>query len=98
MGSEMCIRDSNMIYRNKPEGQDELQYSQPYSQAAQAVVGGGGRSGATANDIAAGGAALGTGTDDFRARLERTQEHQQSTGFINGLEQRVRDVKDILRG
>ena len=88
----------NMLYRNKPEGMDELQYITPYTQAAATVIGGAGRPGATANDVAAGGAALGATSDAFRDRLARTPQHQQTKGFINGLEQRVRDVKNVLRG
>lgn len=95
------IRDTNrhkLVYRNKPEGQDELAYISPYTQAAQTVIGGGGRAGAAANDVAAGGAALGASADAFRDRLARTPEHQQTKGFISGLEDRVRGVKNVLRG
>jgi len=95
------IRATNrhsLLYQNKPEGMDELQYVAPYAQAATSVIGGGGQAGRTANDVAASGAALGASSSAFSSRLARTPEHQQSQGFINGLEQRVRDVKNVLRG
>jgi len=95
------IRKTNrhkLVYRNKPEGASELEYISPYTQAATSVIGGAGRPGGTASDVAAGGAALGASSDAFRDRLARTPQHQQTKGFINGLEQRVRDVKNVLRG
>ncbi len=95
------IRATNrhsLLYTNKPEGMDELQYVQPYAQAATSVIGGGGQTGRTANDVAASGAALGASSSAFSSRLARTPEHQQSQGFINGLEQRVRGIKNVLRG
>jgi len=88
----------NMLYRNKPEGMDELQYISPYTQAATAAIGGGGRPGGTANDIASAGAALGSSASAFNSRLARAPEQQQSTSFINSLEQRVRGVRNVLRG
>ena len=83
------------LYQNKPEGQDPLQYIGPYLSMAQSAVGGGRTQ---ANSLAAGAAALGASQDAFAQRLQRTDEMTGSTGFINGLEDRVRGVKDLLRG
>jgi len=98
LGKIRATNRHKLVYRNKPAGIDELQYISPYVQSATTVIGGGGRSGATASDVAAGGAALGASGAAFSDRLARTPQHQQTKGYINELEQRVRDVKDILRG
>lgn len=87
-----------MLYQNKPSGVDELQYITPYIQATQQVVGGQGGSKAAVGDIAGGGAALGATAAQFNERLARTSQNQQTKGYINSIEERVRGVKNVLRG
>ncbi len=88
----------NLIYQNKPESQSEMAYIQPYVQAAQAAMGGAVGQNQDASSVAVGGAALGTDPAAFQQRLARTSANQNSQGFITGLEDRVRGVKDLLRG
>ena len=87
-----------MIYQNKPEGMSALEYVAPYASMANSVVGGGSGDTKRWGTLAAGGAALGASPDAFAERLKRTDEHQNSVGFINGLESRVRNIKNVLRG
>jgi hypothetical protein len=86
------------IYRNKPQAMSELQYIQPYVQAAQQAMGGGQGREQAVGDVAVGGAALGASPDAFRQRLARTSAQKNSQGFIRGLEDQVRGIKDVLRG
>ncbi len=88
----------NLIYQNKPESMSHLQYIQPFVQAANQAMGAAGQVGQTASDVAVGGAALGADAGAFQQRLARTSGNQNSQGFITGLEDRVRGVKDLLRG
>lgn len=88
----------NLIYRNKPEGVDPLQYSQKYAQMAEAAIGGGAGNKKLLGSLAAGGAALGASQDAFAGRLQRTDAQRNSQGFINGLEETVRGVSQVLRG
>lgn len=81
------------LYANKEPGKDELQHLQPYVASAQAALGGQGTM-----DVAAQGAKLGASSQGFSARLQREDAVRNSQGFIGGLEQRVRGVKDVLRG
>lgn len=87
-----------MIYRNKPEGQDPLDYSSKYAQMAESAVGGGQGNKKLVGSLAAGGAALGASQDAFAGRLQRTDAQRNSQGFINGLEDTVRGVSQVLRG
>lgn len=87
-----------MIYRNKPEGQDPLEYSSKYAQMAESAVGGGQGNKKLVGSLAAGGAALGASQDAFAGRLQRTDAQRNSQGFINGLEETVRGVSQVLRG
>lgn len=87
-----------LIYQNKPEGVEPLQYAQKYYQMAQAAVGGGQGNKQLVGNLAAGGAALGASADAFAGRLARTDAQRNSKGFINGLEETVRGVKNVLRG
>lgn len=80
------------LYQNKPEGVDELQFLQPYAQAALKA---GGRN---MPELVAQGAALAQTGEEFASRLQRESGVRNSSAFITGIEQSVRGVKDILRG
>jgi len=88
----------DQIYQNKPEGQDPLQYIGPYVSMTNSVIGGGQGDKALSGSIAAGGAALGASQDAFAQRLQRTDAHTSTSGFINGIEGKVRGVSNVLRG
>jgi hypothetical protein len=85
-----------LLYRNKPEGLDELAYLTPFVQSAASVVGG--QNKGLMKGLATGGAALGASGAQFQERLRHTTQNQQSSGFINQIEERVRGIKDVLRG
>ncbi len=87
-----------LIYSNKPEGVSDLAHIQPYVQAAMNAMGGTGGLGQQMSDVAVGGAALGASAGAFQQRLARTSANQNSQGFINGLEDRVSGVSNLLRG
>ncbi len=87
-----------LIYSNKPSGISDLAHIQPYVQAAMQAMGGTGQLGSQMSDVAVGGAALGANAGAFQQRLARTSANQNSQGFINGLEDRVRGVSNLLRG
>lgn len=86
------------IYQNKPEGVDALQYIGPYVAMTSNMIGGGSGNKQLQGDLVAGGAALGASQDAFANRLKRTDQHTASSGFINGIENKVRSVANILRG
>lgn len=86
-----------MLYRNKPEGVDEMSYLQPYVQAAMTAMGGGDDV-SNVSGVVAGGAALGATPDSFAQRLAREDKVQSQAGFINALEQRVAGINQIFRG
>ncbi len=88
----------DLIYSNKPEGVSDLSHIQPYVQAAMQAMGGTGGLGQQMSDVAVGGAALGASAGAFQQRLARTSANQNSQGFINGLEDRVAGVSNLLRG
>ena len=87
-----------LIYSNKPDGVSDLSHIQPYVQAAMQAMGGTGGIGQQMSDVAVGGAALGASAGAFQQRLARTSANQNSQGFINGLEDRVSGVSNLLRG
>ena len=87
-----------LIYQNKPDGLSEQQYLQPYVQSARQIMGGGQGQETAVADVATGGAALGASGDAFGQRLNRTAGVQNSSGFISGMEDRVRGVSNLLRG
>lgn len=83
------------LYRNKDEGVSELQYLQPFVQTAMSALGG--KKGAV-HSVAAEGAILGSDPASFAARLQREDAVRNSSGFISGLEERVRGLNNVLRG
>jgi hypothetical protein len=87
-----------MIYRNKPQGVDELEYMKPYTQAALSAMGGASGNVSHVSGVVAGGAALGSSEAAFMSRLKRTDQVRNSSGFISGLEDRLQNVSGILRG
>lgn len=87
-----------LIYQNKPEHLDELQYIGPYAQMAGQVLGGASGNQQIVGDLAAGAAALGASQEAFAGRLQRTDQFTGTKGFIGGLEERVRNVRNVLRG
>ena len=88
----------NALYRNKPSGMDPKAYVGQYAQAALSVVGGSAGREQELSNLVGGGAGLGATPDAFRNRLARTDANRNSTGFVTGLEDRLRSVKGILRG
>lgn len=84
------------LYRNKPDGVDELQYVSQYAAIAQQMLGG--NRGKGIGDVVSQGAALGSSPADFQSRLMREETVQHSSAFINSLEGRMRGVRNILRG
>lgn len=84
------------IYAMKPEGMSPEQYIAPYLQSAAAVVGGGSQS--AFRKLVVGGAQFGADPGSFLNRLRRTREATSSQGFITGIEQRMREVKGVLKG
>jgi len=88
----------NALYRNKPSGMDPKAYVGQYAQAALSVVGGSAGREQELSGLVAGGAGLGASADAFRNRLARTDANRNSTGFITGLEEKLRSVKGVLRG
>jgi hypothetical protein len=86
------------IYRNKAAGVDELAYLDPYVRAASAAIGGGSGNTQQLSELAGGGAALGSSPDAFAARLQKTDQIQNSAGFISNLESRVSGLANFLRG
>ncbi len=82
------------LYQAKPDGVDELQFMAPYTQTAAAALGGQ----SNVSEVAAQGAKLGADPQGFASRLQREDAVRNGTGFITGLEQKVRGVKDVLRG
>lgn len=81
------------IYRNKPEALTAEQYMAPYIGASMQVVGGD-----EAAEIAIGGAQFGSTAAQFGERLKRTDAVTGSSGFINGMESRMRDLNSIFKG
>jgi len=81
------------IYRNKPEGMSEEDYIMQYYQAAMQISGP-----HNAEGIAIGGAQMQADPYSYQARLQRTAEYQSSSGFINGLEERLRTLSGVLGG
>jgi len=81
------------IYRNKPEGMSEENYIMQYYQAAMQISGP-----HNAEGIAIGGAQMQADPYAYQARLQRTAEYQSSSGFINGLEERLRTLSGVLGG
>lgn len=86
----------DLLYKSKPEGVDPLEYINKYRQAAQQVISGGDRQ-RLGNAVAA-GARLGANPEQFAGRLRQEREVTGSQGFVTGLEDRMRSVKNILRG
>ena len=85
----------SLLYQNKPEGVNPLEYISPYINAAQQVISGGGD---RMSKIVGYGARLGANQEQFGQRLAKEKEVTGSSGFITGLEDRMRAVKGVLRG
>lgn len=81
------------IYRNKPKSLSEEAYIQPYFQSAQQVL-----RPRNAAAAAIGGAQFGASGGVFADRLRRSNENRTSSNFIAGLEARMQDVSEVLRG
>lgn len=81
------------IYRNKPPGMGEEEYIMQYYQAAMQISGPHG-----AEALAIGGAQMQADPYAFAARLQRTPEYQSSSTFINGIEERLRELSGVLGG
>lgn len=81
------------IYRNLPNGMNPRQYMAPYIAMASQFAAPG-----EVNDLAIGGAQFGADPAAFRARLGRTDAVTSSAPFIQGLENRMRDLSGVLRG
>lgn len=83
------------IYRNKPEGVNELNYIQPFAQSAMQALGG--NRGQGISKVVGEGAALGGSAQSFSARLAKEDVVKNSSGFIAGLEKTMSSVSNILR-
>lgn len=86
-----------VMYANKPDGQDELSYLQPYDTLAQQYLGGSGGDTGRLGRAVAQGAGLGATPDAFRQKLQRTDEFSSTDTFINGLGAKVRGARAVLR-
>ena len=82
-----------VIYENKPEDLEPEAYLQRYAQSAAAVL-----RPANVEDIAIGAARFGSDSGTFGARLERTDEVTGSSAYINGLENRMRNLNKVFKG
>jgi hypothetical protein len=81
------------IYRQKPEHLSAAEYMSPYLQAASGVM----RPDAAA-DTAIGGAQFGASPEAFKDRLMRSNEVRTSAPFIQGLENRMSELKQVFKG
>lgn len=84
------------LYRNKPDGVDELQYISQYAAVAQQMLGG--NRGKGIGKVVGQGAALAGSPDAFMNRVAREDTVRNSSNFINSLEKRMSGVSQVLRG
>ncbi len=82
-----------VIYENKPEDIEPEAYLQRYAQSAAQIV-----RPQNVEGIAIGAARLGSDSGTFASRLERTDEVTGSSAFINGLENRMRNLNKVFKG
>lgn len=85
------------MYKMKPDGLSEVQYTSQLGQQAFQVLGGSGGQKDRLGRVVAQGAALGATPDAFRGRLSRTREATNSNGFMGGIEQKLRAARGVLR-
>lgn len=81
------------IYKNKPSALSEEQFLLPYHQSAMKVA-----RPEEAADIAIGGAQFGASSSAFAQRLRRTDAATSSAPFVNELQNRLSDLRGVLRG
>jgi hypothetical protein len=81
------------IYRNKPASMSAQQYMAPYFNMAVQVA-----APQEAAKLAIGGAQFGADPNAFRNRLARTDAVTGSSPFISRLEQRLSNLKGVLKG
>jgi len=79
------------MYRFKPGGLDELEYQQPYIDAAQSLL-----HPNEAIGVAIGGMGLGADPSSFQNRLMRHPTVQQTAPFISGLRTKLEQMKGVL--
>ncbi len=82
-----------VIYEDKPDELEPEAYLGRYAAAAAQIV----RPG-NVEDIAIEGARIGADSNTFGARLERTDEVTGSSAYINGLENRMRNLNKVFKG
>ena len=87
-----------MMYDNKPEGLSEEAYIQPLVATAAAALGGSAGDNQAIGQVVGGAAALGGSGQGLVARLQREDAVRNTSGFITGLEDRLRGISGLLRG
>ena len=81
------------IYEGKPPALSEEQFLQPYHAAAMQVA-----RPDDAAGIAIGGAQFGASSSSFAQRLRRTDDATSSAPFVSEMQNRLTDLKGVLRG
>lgn len=81
------------IYRNKPSNVDDIDYISRYHQMAQQIL-----RPENVADVAIGGAQFGADAATFEDRLRRSNEYRTSTPFMQEVEARMSNIKDVFRG